>query len=123
MKLLELFCGTKSISKAFEELGHQTFTVDIDNQFDPNLCKDIMEVSLDDIPFKPEVIWASPPCQTFSVSSIGHYWKEGEVKNSKAVEGRAQLYKTLWIIDKLKPKYWYIENPRGMMLKKRKINC
>ncbi len=117
MKILELFCGTKTISKEFEKRGHEVFTIDCDKRFDPSLCKDIMEVSLKDIPFKPDIIWASPPCQTFSVASISHYWKDGEVKNSKAVNGRALLYKTLWLIDKLKPKYWFIENPRGMMRK------
>ena len=31
MKILELFCGTKSFTKVAEERGHQTFTVDIDS--------------------------------------------------------------------------------------------
>lgn len=117
MKTLELFSGTKSISKEFEKAGHETFTVDIEERFNPDLCKDMMEVSLEELPKKVDVIWASPPCQTFSVSSISRYWDKGQPKNSKAIIGRALLYKTLWIIEQLKPKYYFIENPRGMMRK------
>lgn len=32
-KLLELFCGTKSISKAFEAAGWETYTVDWEAAF------------------------------------------------------------------------------------------
>ena len=41
MKVLELFCGTKSISKAFQEAGHETYTVDWNKDFKPSLCADI----------------------------------------------------------------------------------
>ena len=35
MKVLELFCGTKSISKSFQKEGHQTFTVDSNPEHNP----------------------------------------------------------------------------------------
>ena len=28
MKILDLFCGTKSVSRAFEARGHEVYTVD-----------------------------------------------------------------------------------------------
>ena len=31
MKILELFAGSRSFSKVAEELGHETFAVDINN--------------------------------------------------------------------------------------------
>ena len=116
-KLLELFCGTKSITKVFAEHGWQTFTVDIDPQFKPDLCIDILDVSVDDIPFKPDVIWASPPCTTFSVASLYHYWNNGRPSMKKTWLGICNVLKTIQLINDLNPKFWFIENPRGMLRK------
>ena len=117
MKILELFSGTESFSKVARERGHECFTIDLDRSFNPSLCKDILEVTKEDIPFVPDVIWASPPCTTFSVASIRHYWEDGRPKNLKTLRGLAIIEKTLWIIDEMKPKFWIMENPRGMLRK------
>jgi len=77
LKVLELFCGTKSISKVFQKKGHATFTIDNDAIHKPDLLIDILKFSINDLPKefrKPDIIWASPPCTTFSVASIYHYW-------------------------------------------------
>ncbi len=117
MKILELFCGTKSISKVFKERGHETFTVDFDEYFKPDLCKDIMDIKLSDIPFKPDVIWASPPCQCFSVASLYHHWEEGRPKDDKTIEAMLFVMKTILLIKSFNPQFWFIENPRGMLRK------
>lgn len=49
MKVLELFCGTKSISNAFAEAGHETYTVDWEKQFNPTLVADIGTLTVPDI--------------------------------------------------------------------------
>lgn len=118
MKILELFCGTKSISKVFEERGHQVFTVDFDKQFKPDLCKDVLDLNLKDLPKEfrnPNVIWASPPCTTFSKLGMGTYYKNGKPISYKTYIGYAIALKTVEIIKELKPKYWFIENPRGLL--------
>ena len=117
MKIIELFSGTESFSKVARARGHECFTIDIDQSFHPNLCKDIMNVEIINIPFKPDIIWASPPCTVFSVASIRYYWEKGIPKNTKTLNGIALVKKTIEIIKELKPKFYVIENPRGMLRK------
>ena len=45
MQTIELFSGTKSFSAVARRFGHKTFTVDNDNSFSPDLCKDINQVA------------------------------------------------------------------------------
>jgi hypothetical protein len=75
----------------------------------------------DRVPFNPDIIWASPPCTTFSVASISTHWKGGKEayvpKTEKAELGIELVKKTIDIIKHYKPKYWYIENPRGVLRK------
>jgi len=112
MKLLELFCGTKSITRVFQEHGCETFTVDFNPKFKPDLCCDILYFNKSMLNgFKPDVIWCSPPCQTFSMA--GHNYFMGYPTNAKCYIGLALVYRCLEIIRELKPKYWFIENPRA----------
>ena len=124
MKVLELFAGSRSFSKVAEEFGYETYTTDIEpfekiNQvcsiFDFNIDKMLDEFGA------PDIIWASPPCTTFSVASIGHHWKGGNrayiPKTKEAEIGIKIIEKTNWLIKMLNPKYFYIENPRGLLRK------
>ena len=126
MKILDLFCGTKSIAKAFEERGHETYTVDWNKDFNPTLCADIGNLSTEDIITlcngKPDVIWASPDCTTFSVAAIGrHRYDNGsgillpKTEYAKLCD-RIDAH-VIELIQELSPKYWFIENPRGGMRK------
>jgi site-specific DNA-cytosine methylase len=120
LKTVELFCGTKSFSKVAKELGHETFTIDNDERHNPDLCIDIMDFDISMLPEKfrnPDIVWASPPCTTFSIASVRHYWQEGKPKNDKCLKGIAIVEKTLKIIEQLNPKWFFIENPRGMLRK------
>lgn len=118
MKILELFSGTESFSKVARERGHKVFTVDINKTFKPNLCKDILDLSFRDLPFQPEVIWASPPCTCFSVASIGSSWIGNyHPRRVETALAMAYVLKTLKLIKELEPKFWFIENPRGVLRK------
>lgn len=79
MKVLELFAGTRSVSKAFEERGHQVLTVDWDPVHDGiDINKDVFELYADEITRKfgrPDVVWASPDCTTYSIAAISHHRK------------------------------------------------
>lgn len=117
MKILELFSGTESFSKVAKERGHETFTIDNDESFKPDLCKSVIDLTIEDIPFKPDVIWASPPCQRFSVASIYRHWIDGKPKHEGTWESLMLVAKTISLILALKPEYYIIENPRGMLRK------
>lgn len=117
IETLELFSGTKSFSKVAAGLGHKTFTVDNDESLEPDMCSDIRDLQPYNLG-KPDIIWASPPCQGFSVVVIGRNWNhDGTPKTDRAREAMELAKHTLYLIDQLRPKYWFIENPRGMLRK------
>jgi hypothetical protein len=126
MKVLELFAGTRSIGRAFEEKGHEVFSVEWDRSFEKiDLYKDIYELSAKEILDKfgnPDVIWASPDCSSYSIAAISHHRKREENGNLAPVSEYAKFcdrvnQHTLNLIMTLSPKYWFIENPRGGMRK------
>lgn len=127
MKVLELFAGTRSIGKAFEARGHKVFSVEWDKNFDDiDLYTDIGELTTEDILKKfgrPDVIWASPDCTTFSVAAISRHRRQN--KNTGDLEPISEYAKfcdkvdqhVLKLIEELRPTLWFIENPRGGMRK------
>ena len=126
MILLELFAGTRSISKAFEKEGFKTFSIEWDKQFENiDLYEDISKITANDIiglcNGVPDVIWASPDCTTYSVAGISHHRKK-EGNNLVPISDYATFCDNtnkhvIELIKELKPKYWFIENPRGALRK------
>lgn len=127
IKVLELFAGTRSIGKAFEAKGHKVFSIEWNKDFENiDLYDDIMNVTAEMIIEKfghPDVIWASPDCTTFSIAAISHHRrKNSETGNLDPVSDYAKFcdkvdQHVLDLIHELKPKYYFIENPRGGMRK------
>lgn len=71
---------------------------------------------------KPDVIWASPPCTTYSIAAISHHRVkdcDGNLspKSEFAKQSDQLIIHTLQLIQELNPKYWFIENPRGGLRK------
>ena len=127
MKVLELFAGTRSIGKAFEAAGHEVFSVEWDKSFeDIDLYADILTITAQDIIDKfgrPDVIWASPDCSTFSIAAISHHRRKNpETGNLDPVSDYAKFcdnvdQHVLALIRELRPRFYFIENPRGGMRK------
>jgi site-specific DNA-cytosine methylase len=125
MITLELFCGTKSFSKIAQSRGHDTFTIDFNAGFNPDLATDIEKLTINDLPEKfrhPDIIWASPPCTCFSVMVISKNWTKDEHGNPQPIreetkQGMRLAQKTMELIKELKPKYYFVENPRAMLRK------
>ena len=118
LSTIELFCGTKSFSSVMHAHGHKTFTVDNDPQHGADLDINILALEASALPKRPDILWASPPCESFSVAAIGHNWNvDGTPKSERAVIGRKVVEKTIALIRDIGPKWWFIENPRGMLRK------
>ena len=116
MKILELFAGSRSIGKVAEERGHEVFSVDIKKFEGIDLAIDIEQLTPDLIPFSPNMIWASPPCTTYSVAGIRFHRKDGKPVSDFAYKSDKLVKNTLQIINYYKCIY-YIENPRGLLRK------
>lgn len=126
MKVLELFAGTRSIGKAFEDAGHEVFSIEWDKKH-PNIdwYTDILKVDATDIISRfgfPDVIWASPDCTSYSIAAISHHRTKEESGNLAPKSEYAKYcdevnQHVLKMIYELNPKYYFIENPRGGLRK------
>lgn len=126
MKVLVLFAGTRSIEKAFAARGHETYSVDWNRDFENiDLYADIMTVTAEQIlkEFgRPDVIWASPDCTTYSVAAISTHRRKESNGNLTPVTKYAKFCDAvnthvINLIKELNPKYWFIENPVGALRK------
>ena len=120
--IFDFFAGTGSATKAFEDAGHRVIKVELDEYFEAHE-RDILSLNASYLIEKygqPDFIWASPPCQKFSVASLWKYW-EGTRGNSvpkhpAVYEALALVEHTVKLMQSLNPtRGWIMENPRGML--------
>ena len=125
LKVLELFAGTRSIGSAFERRGHEVYSIEWDKQFEKiNLYADIEEVTAEQIIEKfgrPDVVWASPDCTTYSMAAISHHRSFDGGKYTPKTEYARKCDRVnqhvLELIRDLNPCLFFIENPRGVLRK------
>ena len=128
MNILELFAGSRSIGKEAEKQGHEVFSVDWKKFDNIDLVIDILKLKLSDVPFIPNMVWASPDCTTYSIAAISHH-RDGVLPKTdyalKCDEVNIHVHNLIkeWL--KINPNLkYYIENPRGMMNKMNFVkNC
>lgn len=115
-----------------KKLGLNDISLDFEEKYNPDILTDILKWDykkwIKENNFKPDFIWASPPCNTYSPSV--YPLKERNTKTAEAYSERAKLgtkvlYKTLEIINYFKSinphLLFVIENPRGMMRNDKRI--
>jgi site-specific DNA-cytosine methylase len=126
MRVLELFSGTHSVGNVCAEYGWEVVSLDLKGA---DINQNILDWDYTTYPVGHfDIIWASPPCDTFSVlrkSWIGRKLKchNGLVCSLELLQndintiGLPILRKTEEIIDYFKPKYYFIENPQTGQMK------
>jgi site-specific DNA-cytosine methylase len=126
--ILELFKGTGSVGKIANKMGMHVISLDMIEKYEPDILIDILNWDYKALNIKPDFIWASPPCNTYS--TLAYPFKERDTKTAEPLSDRARLgtkilYKTLEIIQyfkQLNPKLLFVmENPRGMMRLDKKV--
>jgi hypothetical protein len=125
MIIYDFFSGTGSSTQAFKDAGHTVISFEIDQDFNATENVDVLTLNAQELIAKygqPDFVWASPPCTSFSVASIGHHWANGgenPVPKTEAAKSSQDLIAhTLRLLQELNPSQgWLMENPRGMLRK------
>lgn len=123
MKVLELFAGSRSVGRTAEKLGYDIFSVDWQKFDGIDLSIDIGDLKIEDIPFIPDIIWASPDCTTYSIAAISTHRNESDRSGKTEYAKKCDIVNQHWLglIEqwiKINPNLvYYIENPRGGLRK------
>ena len=129
MKVLELFSGTGSVKKVCDNLGWECISVDITDKFhEVDYKVDILEWDYKQLDKDFDIIWASPPCATFSMLTTSNYGKilksingnvfTKEIQEQREIEiGVVLLDKAKEIINYFEPEFYFIENPQTGRMK------
>lgn len=102
-------------------MGHDVFSVDWTHYTDIDLVKDIGLLTVDDLPWIPDMVWASPDCTTYTIAAISTH-RDGVIPKSKYAakcdDVNRHVMGLLAELCAANPYLvWFIENPRGMMRK------
>jgi len=121
-RLLELFCGTKSVGSIFEAAGYEVVSLDYNKKFNATHSCDIL--TWDYTQYPPDyfdVIWGSPDCTTFSIATGGKYrtkesiYGKGNEHQERATLGNNMILRVIEILKYFQCKAWFMENPRGLL--------
>jgi len=120
MNILELFAGSRSVGNEADKMNHKVFSIDWENYDNIDLVIDIETLKKEQVPFIPDMIWASPDCTTYSIAACSkHRMKDRSPKSKYATQCDRvnqhwiKLIKE-WLVINTNLVY-FIENPRGIL--------
>jgi hypothetical protein len=119
MRCLELFSGTGSIGRAFERLGWEVVSLDINPEFTPTHVADIL--SWNHHVYKRDYfdfVWASPVCTQYSIARTTG--PPRDLLSADRLVERALLIMSYFGSGE-KACHWAFENPQSGLLKTRSI--
>lgn len=127
LRIADFFSGRHSWTKPYGEIDLPSKVFSIDNNaaysktttmIDDFLNLTSMDV-IDHLGGYPDVIYSSIPCTTFSIASVSTHWiKDDGVfipRSDKCLNGLSLMRHALYLIEELKPRWFIIENPRGVL--------
>lgn len=117
--LIEFFSGSKTVSKIANQFNYKTFTIDIEEKFNPDLQADVLKLRFNSIPGTDNVfiVWASIPCTFYTILNISNHWEKIIYASRKyfylpkTKEARSAiklLEKTLYLIKKINQNYFFV---------------
>ncbi|MCC7575112.1 hypothetical protein KO361_05980 [Candidatus Woesearchaeota archaeon] len=119
MLIMDIFCGTKCVSKAAEKMGFESYSIDIEPKFIPSKVFDMLD-PLDkeilNIMEKADIIFMSPPCNTLSMACGNRYFNaDHSPKDQRGKDAIALLNICAEIASyaERNDKYYVVENPRA----------
>lgn len=117
MNVVEIFAGSRSFGKVAKRLGCNVFSVDLKPFEGIDLAIDFEEMTVDMIPFKPDVIIFGIPCTSYSLAAISHHRNEDRsAKTEFAAKSDRMAIKMVEFINHFGCTY-FIENPRATLRK------
>ena len=120
LKTVELNSGTESFSKVARELGHDTWTTDINPEFNPDYVGDMLKEECQEEIFeqvkKADMVWMSPECTKWSLSAGNTYWTKFRMPKREDVYDSIKMMMFCRFIADYCVKHnkiFFIENPNG----------
>jgi len=119
---LELFAGCCNVSDAFYRHGWNVDSTDNNPKSNASMKMDILDLNPHELDRVPDFIWASPPCETYSMLSGGSHRCISDMDYDRSPEARLHdlfFMKMVHIMSWAKSKHPHllvvIENPRGKL--------
>ena len=125
--VLDLCSGSKSLQRALEAAGvadlFNVISIDSDPKTNPTVvmrAEELIKAINHGKPlplalrtFNPRIIWASPPCTSFSKANTRRTEKEKERDIKKGLKTVRACFE---VVAHFKPPFWCIENPETLLL-------